>query len=106
MIDKNKEFILFLSGVSAHDRARIVAALSGEYINTISEIFKNFLGRNLTHDQDDIKRLVKYRREVRQVARKKTPLREKKKILLSRKGGAILSVLLPLAAGLISSFLR
>ena len=103
LIDKNCEFVIFLSKLSDRDRSRILAVLGREHINTISEIFQNFLGKNLTQNLGCIKRLAKYRQQVREVALRRTPVYRKKEILQSRKGGAILSVLLPLAAGLISS---
>ena len=106
LTDQNKEFVLFLSRLTTQDRNRIIDVLGGQYINTISEIFQNFLKKNLTQDLNDIRKLVGYRKEVREIALKKTPIHIKKRILQSRKGGAILSVLLPLAAGLITSLLR
>ena len=106
LIDRNKEFVLFISRLSAKDRRKIINVLGSEHINTISEIFQNFLKKNLTQDLGEIKKLTRYRQEVREIALKKIPLHRKKKILQTRKGGAILSVLLPLAAGLISSLFK
>ena len=102
LIDKNREFVIFLSLVPARERGKIIAVLGGRYINTISEIFQNFLKKNLTQDISDIRKLTRYRQEVREVALRRNPLYKRKRILRSRKGGAILSVLLPLAASLIS----
>lgn len=106
LIEKNKEFIIFLSHLPAPHTCKIIAVLGGKYINTISEIFQNFLKKNLTQDVNNIRRLKRYREEVRKIALRKTPIHKKKKILQSRRGGAILSVLLPLAAGLISSIFK
>ena len=100
---KNKEFIKFFCQLSPSSKSRVVNGLNENYINTISEICKNFLERNLTQDPKIIQKLKKSRTALRIVSLKKTPLYKKKKILQSRSGGAILSVLLPLAAGLISS---
>lgn len=105
LLAKNKEFILFLTHLPPCERSKILSVVGGQQINTISEIFKNFLVKNLTQNASDVSKLSRYRREVREVARKRTPITEKRKILRSRRGGAILSVLLPLAASLISSII-
>ena len=44
-------------------------------------------------------------KEIKSISLKTTPLYKKKKILQSRSGGAILSVLIPLAASLIGSLI-
>ena len=106
LLEKNKEFILFLNKLPQGQRNKILQTLGGEYIHTISEIFSNFLLSNLTSDPNTIKRVKKYKKEVRLIAGKRAPLYLKKKHLSSKKGGAILSVLLPLAAGLISSLIK
>ena len=106
LITRNREFIFFLSHISPRERGKVIAAVEGERINTISEIFQNFLKKNLTEKKEEIQKLKRYRKEVKKVSCRKTPIYMKKKILQSRKGGAILSVLLPLAAGLISSILK
>lgn len=102
-IVKNKEFIKFFCRLSPSSKCKIVGSLSKNYIDTISEICKKILENNLTQNQKVIKKLKKSKNEIRYVSLKKTPIYKKKKILQSRRGGAILSVLLPLAAGLISS---
>ena len=105
LLERNKEFILFLNKLSKVERTKILQNLGSEYINTISEIFSNFLLQNLTSDHNTIKKVRKYKKEVRVIAKKKSPLYLRKKYLSSKKEGAILSVLLPLAAGLISSII-
>ena len=106
LLEKNKDFILFLNKLSPNERTKILQNLGSSYINTISEIFSNFLLQNLTQDQGVIKKTKQYKKEVRVVSKKKAPLYLKKQILKTKKGGAILSVLLPLAASLITSLIR
>ena len=106
LVSKNREFIFFLSHSPPRERCKVIGAVEGERINTISEIFQNFLKKNITEKKDVIQKLKRYRKEVKKVSSRKTPIYMKKKILQSRKGGAILSVLLPLAAGLISTILK
>lgn len=102
-IVKNKEFIKFFCRLPPSSKSRAVNTLNKEHINTISEICKNFLERNLTRDPKIIRKLKNSRNQLRSISLKKTPLYKKKRILQSRSGGAILSVLLPLAAGIISN---
>lgn len=105
LLEKNKEFILFLNKLSKKERSKILQNLGSPYINTISEIFSNFLLQNLTQNHSVIKKVKQYKNEVRAISKKKAALHLKKKILTGRKGGAILSVLLPLAASLITSLI-
>ena len=106
LLEKNKDFILFLNKLSPNERVKILQNLGSPYINTISEIFSNFLLQNLTQDHRVIKKAQRFKKEVRTVSKKKAPLHLRKQILKSKKGGAILSVLLPLAASLITSLIR
>ena len=101
--EQHIEFIQFLNKLSPDMRTRLICSLSSCHINTLSEIFKNFLLKNITQDPNIIRRLKPYKKQVGEVAQKKTPIYKKKQILKSKKGGAILSALLPIAVGLISS---
>ena len=74
-------------------------------MNTISEICKDFLKKKLTTFPKIIKKVKPSQKEIKAIELKKTPLYKKKKNLQSRSGGAILSVLLPLAASLIGSLI-
>ena len=104
-IVKNKEFLRFFTQLSPKNKQNIIPALKKEQINTISEICKNFLKRNLTQDPKIILKLKPAKKEIKSISLKLIPLYKKKKILQSRRGGAILSVLLPLAATLITSLI-
>ena len=100
---QNKEFLVFLNGLSPEKRKKILVHLKKKQINTISEIFSNFLKRKLTLNKKIIKRASRYKKELRRIALKKTPLGEKIKVLSSQRGGNLLGVLLPTAVSLISS---
>lgn len=106
LLERNKDFILFLNNLSTSNRKKVLNSLGGEYIKTISEIFLNFLKQNLTTDTQIITKVKKYKSEVRKVSAKSTPVKLKKKILQTKKGGAILSILLPLAASLITGLIN
>lgn len=103
LIETHKELILFLNKLSPQKRTKFISILKKNDIDCIAEVFTNFLKRNLTQDTDIIKKVRKYHKDIRSVARKRTPLKHKLKILTSQRGGFVLSVLLPLAASIITS---
>ena len=102
-IIKHKEFLNFFVNLSPKSKRQLIPGLSRGHVNAISEICKNFLNHTLTEDPGIIRKVKSAKKEINIVSLKKTPLYKKKKILQSRKGGAILSVLLPLAASLFTS---
>ena len=104
-IIQNKEFIEFFGKLSPYKKQKLVPVLSKDQVNTISEVCKKILKRNLTSNPNVINRLRKSQQEIKTIALKAVPLYKKKQILQTRKGGAILSVLLPLAASVITSLL-
>ena len=78
--------------------------LNKDQLNTISEICKNFLKKKINNLPQNNK-VKPSQKEIKSISLKTTPLYKKKKIIQSRAGGAILSVLLPLAASLIGSLI-
>lgn len=106
LLEKNKEFIIFLNRLQSCDRRKILSHLGGEYINTIAEIFQNFLQQNLTRDPSIIKKVKSHSKQVKLVTLKSLPIYQKKKILQSKQGGALLSLLLPLATSLITGLIN
>ena len=105
LIEIHKDFILFLTSLSPQQRKKLISILKKKQIDSISEIFANFLKSNLTQNAKIIQKLKKYRREIQSVARKRTPIQQKRQILNSKRGGFILSALLPIATSVISSLL-
>ena len=102
-IVKHRDFLKFFRNLTPKSKLQIIPNLNKDQVNSISEICKNFLKRNITQDPKVIKKLKSSRKEIKTLALKTTPLYKKKKILQTRQGGAILSVLLPLAASFITS---
>ena len=102
-IIKHEQFLKFFTNLSPRNKLHFIPSLKKEHLNTISEICKNFLKRNLTQNPKIISKVKRSKKEIKAVSLKSTPLYKKKTILKSRRGGAILSVLLPLAASLITS---
>ena len=105
LIVQHKELLMLLTQLPKQHRKKIIAGLKRKQLECISEVFSNFLKKNLTKDIHIIKKLKKYSKEIRLVANKKPSLKLKRKTLTSRRGGALLSILLPLAATVISSLL-
>ena len=105
LIVKYKDFLNFFVKLSPKNKQHIIPNLKREQINTISEVCKNFLNHNLTRNPKIIRKVKGSKNEIKSISLKSTPLYQKKKILQSRQGGAILSVLLPLAASLITSII-
>ena len=102
---KNTDFLKFFANLRPLHRTKLIHSLDRNQINTISEICKKILKKNLTTCPKIIKKLTKAKKQIKSISLKTTPLSKKKKILQSRTGGAILSVLLPIAASLIGSLI-
>ena len=102
---RNKEFIIFLNSLPAEKRKKIIDHLQRKQINCISEICSNFLKKRLTLNKNTIKKASKYKKELRKIALKATPLKRKIKVLTSNRGAGLLGLLLPAAVSLISSLI-
>ena len=106
LISSHHEFLKFLKNVKPSFRKKIITQCRKEEIDCLSEIFSNFLKKNLTTKNKVVNKLRPHKSLIRQVALKKTPVREKKNILSSTAGGSILSILLPLATSLLGSLMK
>ena len=89
LAEQHIEFIQFLDKLSLTMRTKLISSLSNCHINTLSEIFTNFLLKCIAHDPEIIKHLKPYKKQVREVARKNAPMYRKKQILKSEKAGGI-----------------
>lgn len=106
LIIKHKEFLIFLNQLKPRERKKLINTLKREHVHCLSEIFSNFLKKKLTVDPQVLRKLKKYKTDIKTVSLKKTPLHLKKKILSSVRGGGILSVLIPLAASVLGGLLK
>ena len=61
---KNKEFLEFFCNLSPRGQRKLIPILARDQLNTISEICKNFLRRNLTEDRDIIKKLNRLKKKL------------------------------------------
>ena len=105
LVVKHRHFLNFFSKLSPAKRKKLTSTLIKDQVHTISEICQNFLKKKIPCDSARLKQLKSYREEIHNLARKRVPLYKKKKLMKSSRGGALLSVLLPLAATVISSLL-
>ena len=99
----HKDLIYLLAKLSPEKRKQLIAVLRKKHIDCLAEIFLIFLKNNLTQDKKIVKSLNKYKGDIRKLVKKGESTAAKKKILKSQRGGAILSVLLPLAASVLTS---
>ena len=104
-IIRHKDFLSYFSRLTPKEQQQVVPSLNRNHLNTISEVCKKFLKCQLTRDPKVIKKLKRSGEEINSISLKSVPLYQKRKILQTRKGGAILSILLPLAASVITSLL-
>lgn len=105
LIVQCKELIFFLNQLTPSQRASVIQSLKHKHLSSLAEVFANFLQSNLPASKPVIKKLKRYRDTIQKVARKTTKVSDRRNILRSRRGGAILSVLLPLAATFLSRLL-
>ena len=76
-----------------------------DLVTAISEIVLNLIKGVIKLTAHQKKRLSRYKKELLALAKKKVPLRIKRKILV-QKGGGVVSILVPLALSLLSSKLK
>ena len=95
-VKKQLSFIKLLLALPCSKRGRIIKQCRRPQIEAISEIVLNFLKQNLTSDKKIINSLKPFKGILHKLILKKTSLIKKKKLLSSRRGAGILSILLPL----------
>lgn len=102
LVQKYWDLIRLLAGLKYSSRKKLIEKFKKPHINCLSEIFKNLLRNKLPVPSKVLKKLKKYSSLIRVVACKKPSTAIKKKILTSKRGGNILSILLPIAVNLLS----
>ena len=94
---QNINFLKYISSLSIKKRGKIISRVADENeINSLIEIFKNFLYENISCSKSYLKSVQKYSPFFLQIIKKGKSLQSKKKILTSKKGGFILNSLLAL----------
>jgi len=102
---KNIQIIRLLSKVSQKNRKKIICGLKKNHIDCISRIFSKLLTKRLPLDLKLLKKLKPHQFIIKRIAQSRTPLRIKKKLLQSQKGGSLLGIILPLAISALSGLL-
>ena len=94
---QNINFLKYISSLPIKKRGKIISRVADENeINSLIEIFKNFLYENISCSKSYLKSVQKYSPFFLQIIKKGKSLQSKKKILTSKKGGFILNSLLAL----------
>lgn len=100
---KNIYFLKYIHSLPLKKRNNIIKKFcSNNELKAIIEIFLNFLHKNIQCKKSFIKFLKKYSNYFYKITKKSIALGKKRKILVSKTGGFILSSLLNLALPLIS----
>ena len=97
LVVKHKEILALLNTLSPAKKSKFIQASPSGIINLISEVFKNLLRANISVPPSQLKKLKRNKDIIRKVALKKTSIGTKKQLLCSRRGGGILSAIIPLA---------
>ena len=92
------DFILFLKSKDKNKIKENVKNLPVAIINTLSEIMSNALCGNIPLNKSDIEKLKPFRKLMQSLSNKSNSASSRKKLMISKKGGSLLSIILPLAA--------
>ena len=99
------DFILFLKSKDKTKINEIVKNLPNPVINALSEVILNGFCGNIPLNKSDIEKLKPYRKLMKLLSDKSIRVGSRKKLMISKKGGSLLSVILPLAATAITSLI-
>ena len=91
------DFILFLKSKDKNIIKEIVKNLPVAVINALSEIIMNVLCGNIPLNKSDIEKLRPFRKLMQSLSKKSNSASYRKKLMISKKGGSLLSIILPLA---------
>jgi hypothetical protein len=87
-----------LNRLAQKDRRRYLKTCGGPFVDCVCECIRNLLKGRVPLRPKQVKALRRYKRLLRQAASKKTPRKERRRIL--QRGGFIGAILPPLIAGL------
>ena len=96
------DFILFLKSKDKNKIKEIVKNLPVPVINALSEIILNGFCGNIPLNKSDIEKLKPFRKLMKSLSNKSNSASLRKKLMISKKGGSLLSIILPLAVATIS----
>ena len=98
-------FILFLKTKDEKTIKEIVKSLPNNVINALSEVILNGLCGNIPLNSTDIDKLKPFKKLMKSLSNKSIKVSERKRLMSSKKGGSLLSILLPLATSVITSLI-
>ena len=93
----NLKFLEYLNSVSGNRRKKLLYYCSKGEIESIIEIFLNFLNNNISCKIKFIKSIKKYSKKFDKIIKKKTPISYKRKFLSNKIGGFLLDKIIRLA---------
>ena len=99
-LKKHAELLNLLAKAKPKLRKAIIGAADHDLIMCLCECAQNLLNGNVPMCSRHLKRLQRYRSDVRQLVKKRTAQRKKKKIL--QKGGFLSALLAPIAVEVLS----
>ena len=99
------DFILMLKSKDETQIKKIVKSFPNHIINAISEVISNGICGNIPLNKSDIEKLKPFRRLMKSLSNKTVKVGERKKLMISKKGGSLLSIIIPLAATAITSLI-
>ena len=93
----NLKFLEYLKALSGNRRKKLLHYCSKEEIESIIEIFINFLNNNISCKIKFIKSIKKFSKKFDKIIKKKTPVSYKRKFLSNKIGGFLLDKIIRLA---------
>ena len=99
------DFILFLKSKDKTKIKEIVKNLPNPVINALSEVILNGFCGNIPLNKSDIEKLKPFKKLMKLLSNKSNKVSSRKKLMSSKKGGSLLSIILPLAATAITSLI-
>ena len=96
------DFILFLKSKDEKKIKEIVKNLPEDVINALSEVVLNGLCGNIPLNSIDIEKLKPFRKLMNLLSNKSVGIVKRKRLMSSKKGGSLLSILIPLASTIIA----
>lgn len=101
---RNVEFLKKLSKCNKATRDKLIVAANKDQLHCLTEIAYNTIKGKLKHDHVSVKKLKKFRTEIRNLAKKSISLKKKREIIAQR-GGFIPLLLSPIISAIVSSVL-
>ena len=104
---KHIHFLSYVNSLSNIKRKKIIQNISTkEEINSILEVFINFMNKNISCKKKIIKSIVKHKNYFNRLIKKSNSVKNKKRMLNSKIGGFLLQTILGLAIPLLTNLFR